>query len=301
MAKRKRKKKAPTPILGRSPAALFRFAVRDEYSRATIDASVLGKVSAEQVAKDGGSLVAAAEGPRDTVELLPKLKRAALRAWEIRLREFAPPDVAPLLADVLDELYTHPNELERERSYDAVIGSLRWMGEDGAAVLESRFAGLPPSAACRAAVALGLMGRGETAGSLRDWYRAVREQPGYDHAGALWGLADLHDNKVTPLLLEEFSRRDRLPELFDLCILAGDVALVPPLLLEVHRSGGARGPLDALYAIYWRAGRDEFMAAAEDAGIGRESVEPLADAFETARPSDQQLRSLRGEPTPPPQ
>ena len=197
---------------------------------------------------------------------------------------------------MLDQLYTHSNEAQRERMYDGVIGALRWMEVPGAEVLMSRFEGLPPTAACRAAVALGLMGRTDAADYMRDLYLAVREQPGFDHAGALWGLIDLHDYRVAMLLVDEFKREPRLPELYDLCVLSGHPSLVPPLLIDLHDSR-AREPLDALYAIYWRGGREAFLKAASAAGIGEASIAPLADVFAESEPSQQQMSALWGEPT----
>lgn len=294
---KRRVKRGPPAIVGRSPAALFRFAVRDVDNRDIIDASVLGQMSAEELDRDGAPLVAAADSPRALVEALPRLRRAAIRVWEIKVREWPPEEVAPLLGDVLDQLYTHADEGQRERMYDAVIGALRWMGVAGGDVLLSRFDGLPPSAACRAAVALGLLGRAEAANRMRDLYAAVREQPGFDHAGALWGLIDLGDARVALLLVDEFARTERVPELYDLCTLAGEPNLVPPLLIDLHDSGD-RGPLDTLYAIYWRAGREAFLQAAADAGIGVDSITPLADVFAESEPSPEQMHRLWGAPAP---
>ncbi len=295
--KKSRKKRKATPIQGRSPAALFRFAVRDDETRAIIDASVLSKVTADDLQRDGAPLVDAAESPRELVETVGKLRRGALRVWEMKLRELPSPDVAPLLGEVLDALYTHPDDNHREQLYDAVIGALRWMDEPGSAVLLSRFDGLPPTAASRAAVALGLMGCEEAADKLRAWYLAVRAQPGYTHAGALWGLAELRAAGITELLIDEFARNNRLPELYDLCLLAGEAGLVPPLLLDLHQTG-ARGPLDTLYAIYWRVGREAFLESVTSAGLEAEVVTPLADVFAESEPSESQIRELRGEPTP---
>ncbi len=302
---RSQKRKASGPrVTGETPAALFRFAVLDEVFRDHLDANILAKASAAQIAKQGGELLDAATSPREVVEALPRMRAVALRKWEMRARLLPPEEGALRLAEVLDELYTWPEDDRRERLYDSVIGALRWLGDPGAEALRTRLPGLPPSAGARACVALGLIGTEDDIPRLKGWYLAQREQLGHDYAGALWGLADLGAPAVNELLLEEFYREDRLPELAELCAFAGDERLLLPLMVTAHqqaRQGESDDEaLSAMYAIYWRVGRERFEAAFSAAEASPETARKLAELFEARPPAMQSLEdpSLAYTPVP---
>ena len=298
--RRKTRRKEPE-LLGRSPAALFRFAVNDVETREALDAKILGKVKPTDLARDGGALVDQAEGPAELVQLLPQLRRSAIRAWERRTRTLPAADAAPLLGELLDELYGMTDGMQREHMYDAVLGTLRWMEAPGAEVLQSRFDSLPPSAASRASVSLGLLGCADAAERLRRFYFDNREGTSFDYSGALWGLLDLKDPELSDLLAQEFTRRSRLPELLDLCCLGGDQRVVPALLLELHeaqlKGQEGREALEALYVVFWRCGKEGFLASATEAGITTETLQPLVDVLERSPPDPDQLAAIGGGPT----
>jgi hypothetical protein len=182
-------------------------------------------------------------------------------AWQERIRQFGP-EAVPSISQRLAALHETREKGLRHMMLEKLIGALRWQGNAGARVLLERFDGLDDYGRSLACVVLGLLGQRSAADKLWHFYqRVVRNRRESHFVGALWGLIDLQDGRVSDALADLLGQRRDFYELYGFLSLAGDVCVIVPLLARVaQESKENEQAAMALVSIAHRIGRDAFMA-----------------------------------------
>jgi hypothetical protein len=200
------------------------------------------------------------------------------------MREFGP-EVVPLISERLRTARYVLPATDRETLLEGLIGELRWRGDAGAQALITRFGQLNDYGRSLACVVLGLLGAQTSRDMVWSFFgRAVNNQRESHFVGALWGLIDLKDERVSGALASLLSRGRIFGELFGFLSLVGDARAVVPLLAATAQLPGQEGTpaVMALAGVAHRIGRDAVLAQFDkvaDPADPREDRERFADGL----------------------
>jgi hypothetical protein len=146
---------------------------------------------------------------------------------------------------------------------EKLVAELRWRGEGGAATLLECFDTLDDYGRSLACVTLGLLGAHEAADRIWGflWQVAYGRRESF-LVGPLWGLADLHDERLPSALADLAESGRAFAELFGFLSAFGDALAVAPLieLIVSAREDDRYEPMLALTSIAHRIGRDALVA-----------------------------------------
>jgi len=246
-----------------SATTFFRLHVLDRESRNQID-KAMALVKPLLWMRDGGSVrrIRQARTAEELIDLIPQSGGLGARAWYERMAEFGP-EVLPIMSRRLRMTTRIEDEDLQSLTYDRLIEALRWRGDDGARVLERQFDALSDYGRGLASVALGLLGKGDAADRIWNFYRrAVRDRHETFFVGALWGLIDLEDRRVGGALAHLLERGQYFYELFGFLSLAGDARVILPLLADAVQRPKEEN-MDAkmaLVSVVHRIGKEPLLA-----------------------------------------
>jgi hypothetical protein len=246
-----------------SAATFFRFQVLDLESRSQIDKGIT-LLKPLLWARDGKAVrqIRQAHSVEELIDLLPQTLGLGDPVWDERMREFGPA-VLPLISKRLGEAKEIRDEHLREKTYDKLVGALRWLGAAGAQVLLERFDDLSDYGRGLASVALGLLGEQRAADKIWQFYqRAVHNRRETHFVGALWGLIDLEDKRAGGAVADLLTKAQHFYELFGFLSLAGDTRAIVPLLQDAVQKPREEN-MDAtmaLVSIVHRNGKEAFLA-----------------------------------------
>ena len=304
MAKRSKKRQAqrsPAPHPRRAPApaasgasmvsaaTLFRFQIVDRHTHAQLRRSMTTELEPAIWERDAGlvEMIRRAPSAEALIDLAPLAMGVAEDEWERRMRRVGP-EALPLIAARLRNARRLDAHM-RDRVAERLLAELRWRGAGGAAVLLECFDTLDEYARGLACVTLGLLGAHEAADRIWSflWQVAYSRRESY-LVGPLWGLADLHDERLPGALADLAESGRAFAELLGFLSAFGDALAVAPLieLIVSAREDDRYEPMLALVSIAHRIGRDALVAElAELIPDDRPpSAEDMADSL-LARPA----------------
>jgi hypothetical protein len=277
MAKRSKKRQAqrsPAPHPRRtaeqategdvpSDATIFRFQIVDRQTRAQLRKSAYATTEEQVWERDAGpvEMIRRAPSVEALIDLAPLATGLAEEEWEHRMRR-AGPEALPLIATRLKNARRLDAHL-RDRIYERLLAELRWRGEAGAATLLESFDALDDYGRCLACVSLGLLGAHNAADLIWNylWQVAYSRRESF-LVGPLWGLADLHDERLPGALADLAESGREFAELLGFLSAFGDAHAVAPLIgmIVSARQDKSLEPMLALVSVAHRIGRDALVA-----------------------------------------
>ena len=249
-----------------SAATFFRFGLVNVETRNLLDKvfSMAGPIVRVRD-KDRVDEIMRARTAQEVIDLVHLAGGLGEDAWHKRMSEFGS-EVLPLIAERLRTArQAHRKRDEIDSVYERLIAELRWRGNAGAEVLMACFDDLNDYGRSLACVVLGLLGARAGADRMWAFYEKVAHTQGSHRIGALWGLIDLKDERVSDALVGRLIKRDVFYETFGFLSLAGNERAVGPLLwaaTQVPQKDRSQ-PLMALVSIAHRIGRDGLVAELE--------------------------------------
>jgi hypothetical protein len=224
-----------------------------------------------------------ARTPEQVLDLASQAHGLAEAAWMSRIRQFGLA-VVPLISQRLKASRDIEDEDARDTVRERLIAALRWSGLLGARALQDCFADLDEYAQCLVCVVLGLLHAKSSADWMWDYYQKMKNRPQSYFVGALWGLADLEDERAGAALAELLAEGRTFFELFGLISLVGDARSIGPLVAVMLK--GSKDEKEqasmALPAVAQRIGREALIAefknmSADDVDL--ETLESTVDRF----------------------
>src|SRR5262245_3369567 len=223
--------RADTPADAPSAATLFRFQIVDRQIHAQLQRSTTAELEPPLWERDAGlvEMIRRAPGAEALIDLAPLAMGLAEIEWESRMRRVGP-EALPLIAARLKNA-RRLDATMRDKVVEKLVAELRWRGEGGVATLLDCFDSLDDYGRSLACVALGLLGAREAADRIGGlfWQVAYTRRESY-LVGPLWGLADLHDERLPSALADLAESGRGFPELFGFLSAFGDALAVAPLI-----------------------------------------------------------------------
>ena len=181
--------------------------------------------------------------------------------WFEQMRRFGP-EILPLISERLKKLKDISDTGTQDTILEKLIAELRWRGEAGGEVLLDCFDNLPPYGRCLACIVIGRLNMQSGADKVWAFYRQSFRYRGESFfIGALWGLIDLRDERVSEALADLLRQQNYFYELFGFVALAGDARSVVLLLqaaMNIPRKQ-AIDPSMALVSVAHRIGREALL------------------------------------------
>lgn len=169
-------------------------------------------------------------------------------AWHQRMRAFGP-GAADAIRSRLGSDWLRNHTENHSGILERYIGALRWYGPEGTKALIDCWESLDAYGRSLAAVVFGLNGAEETTDRIWELYQQAGQlRQKSIRVGALWGLIDLRDERVSDALVLLLVEHRHVYELFGFLSRAGDRRAVLPLLSEIL-SGVAEHQGDAMWAL----------------------------------------------------
>ena len=305
MAKRSKKRQAqrsPAPHprraaeqagehgLAPSAATLFRFQIVDRRTHAQLRRSANAQIDAVLWERDAGlvEMIRRAPSAEALIDLAPLAMGLAEQEWESRMRRVGP-EALPLIAARLKNAGRLDTNM-RDRVVEKLVAELRWRGEAGAETLLECFEALENYGRSLACVSLGLLGAHHAADLIWNflWQVAYSRRESF-LVGPLWGLADLHDERLPGALADLAESGREFAELLGFLSAYGDARAVAPLIEMIvsAREDDRYEPMLALVSVAHRIGRAALVAelAALIPDDRPPSAEDMADSL-LGRPTD---------------
>lgn len=198
----------------------------------------------------------------ELLDLATSVTGLAVQAWEDRIHRFGS-EILPLIQQRLEAAKDIQDEKGQELTIERLIAELRWRGLDGAFILMDCFDKLNNYGKSLASVILGLLGLRAAADLIWSFYQSVVDDADDTYlVGALWGLIDLKDERVSAALADLLNQGRTFSELMPFVAMAGDERAVVPLafrLLEAPKDESSDVSM-ALLGVAHRIGREAFTA-----------------------------------------
>jgi hypothetical protein len=246
-----------------SAATMFRFQIVDRQTRAQLRKSVNAKTNVQSWERETGlvEMIRRAPSAEALIDLAPLAIGLAAEEWEARMRRVGP-EALPLIAARLKNARRLDAHM-RDQIFDKLLTELRWRGDAGAETLLECFDALDDYGRSLACVSLGLLGAHQAADQIWNqlWRVAYSRRESF-LVGPLWGLADLHDERLPGALADLAESGREFPELLGFLSAFGDAHAVAPLIqmiISAHDDNGYE-PMLALVSVAHRIGRDALVA-----------------------------------------
>jgi hypothetical protein len=248
---------------GPSAATMFRFQIVDRQTRVQLRKSVNAKVEAQHWERDTGlvEMIRRAPSAEALIDLAPLATGLAAEEWEARMRRVGP-EALPLIAARLKNARRLDAHM-RDQIFEKLLTELRWRGDGGVTTLLECFDALDDYGRSLACVTLGLLDAHQAADQIWNylWQVAYSRRESF-LVGPLWGLADLHDERLPGALADLAESGRDFAELSGFLSAFGDARAVAPLIQMIISTRDDKGyePMLALVSIAHRIGRDALVA-----------------------------------------
>jgi hypothetical protein len=219
-----------------------------------------------------------AQTAEELVSLAPLSKGLGEAVWDDRSRQLPAAEMLPAIRAALKNVGNMKDRDERTFLQERLIADLRWRDKQGGEVLLESFNSLDVYGKSLACVVLGLLNYQPAADVIWNYSQKVKTEGEENFVmGALWGLLDLKDPRLTDILLELLGRGRLSAELFAIFAVGGEARSVVPLIESASNlpEEDRINPIFALIVIAHRIGRQAFldsMQSAKGAELDEEEV-----------------------------